>query len=59
MKKAKLLRKQKTSKLESLVFANTLKRRIPIAPPGFSFKSSKAMKNKNIRITKDNWEKLF
>jgi len=55
----KLLRKEKVYNREILVYKDISKRRIPIAKPGFAMKSDKSLKHRNVRITVDNWDKMF
>lgn len=60
MKKGKLIRKENINiNREILVYVNTIKQRIPIAPPGFAFKSKKQrIKNKRVKVTRDNWDRI-
>lgn len=42
-------------KKETIIFKNTVKQRIPVAKPGFAFKTKK--EQKRTKITLDNWDK--
>lgn len=55
--KAKLIRKEKLNNKEVLVFKNTMKPRLPMAPAGFAFKNRKDKKKIN-KVTIDNWDKI-
>lgn len=60
MKKKTLLNKVKRGNNETLVFKNPVKMRIPIGKPGHAFLSRKDRnRSKRVKITKDNWEKIF
>jgi hypothetical protein len=57
--KKKLLRKETINNREVLVFANVIKPRLPIAPPGFAHTTKKQrIRNKRIKVTQFNWDKI-
>lgn len=54
-----LLEKKTSARGETLVFKNTIKPRIPIAPVGNAHLSKKdRLKSKRIKITQFNWDKM-
>lgn len=56
MKKKILLNKTERGNGETLVYSNPVKWRIPIAKPGFAFKTNK--RYKRVKVTLDNWQKI-
>ncbi len=56
--KRKLLRKENINNREVLVYANVVKPRLPIAPPGHAHLTKKqSLKSKRVKITLNNWDK--
>lgn len=55
--KKKLLRRENINNREVLVYANVIKPRLPIAPPGHTHNTKKQY-GKRIKVTQYNWDKI-